>query len=73
MAKNLWKNPRTEARPDQVTTGSPRSYIPVLSFRSPEQTPVGGIVGKTTQIDGTQRVTFIAGRGGNKAASTHKP
>ena len=39
--------------------GEARSYIPVVSFGVPENTPAGGLVGKTVDMNGTKRVTFV--------------
>ena len=48
--------------------GETRSYIPVVTFDRPENTPVGGILGKVHDINGSQRVSFITH--GKKTQST---
>jgi hypothetical protein len=51
--------------------GQARSYIPVVNIGAPENIPVQGLVGKTVNLDGDKRVTFVVR--GQKTLGTHKP
>ena len=67
-ANRFWKNPKTGPKMQQWSPGEARSYIPVISFRAPETTPAGGLVGKIAEMDGTRQVRFTVK--GPKTAGT---
>jgi hypothetical protein len=60
----FWTNAPDASRLGPTSTccqpGEARGYIPVVTFGVPENTPAGGLVGKTVSMEGTKRVSFIA-------------
>lgn len=69
---NFWhKPPKYGPQPSQWRPGERRSYIPVISFGRPENTPAEGVVGKTVDVNGTKTVSFVVR--GPKTEGTGRP
>ena len=70
----IWQKPlkygphQTNWRP-----GEARSYIPVLNFGVPMNVPAGGLVGKTVNMDGDKRVTFVVRGEKTQGTNARKP
>ncbi len=66
---NFWtKAPKIGPKPSGWRPGEARVYTPELTFGRPENMPAGGLVGKTVNMDGDKRVSFIVR--GPKTGST---
>jgi len=71
---SFWtKAPKIGPQSTDWTPGEPRSYIPVLNLGVQQNTPAGGVVGKTTQMDGDRRVTFVVRGAKTQSTKARKP
>jgi hypothetical protein len=57
--------------PNGWRPGETRSYIPVVSFGVPENTPQDGLIGKAQNMDGDKRVSFIVRAKNVKSGGTN--
>jgi hypothetical protein len=71
---NFWtKAPKVGPSGTDWTPGEPRTYIPVLNLGVTANSPAAGKLGGTDQVNGVQRVSFIARGKKTQGTSARKP